>query len=57
MTIRFHLEVDDEAIGSLPLKVLQMPNALIPQRAPTVRAITDLVHYRNQPSRVSTSVQ
>ena len=27
MTIRFHLEVDDEAIGSLPLKVLQMPNA------------------------------
>ncbi len=25
MTIRFHLEVDDEPIGSLPLKVLQMP--------------------------------
>ena len=24
MTIRFHLEVDDEAIGSLPLKVLQL---------------------------------
>lgn len=25
MTIRFHLEVDAESIGSLPLKVLQMP--------------------------------
>jgi Family of unknown function (DUF6941) len=25
MTIRFHLEVDDETIGSLPLKVVQMP--------------------------------
>jgi len=25
MTIRFHLEVDETAIGSLPLKVLQMP--------------------------------
>jgi hypothetical protein len=25
MTLRFHLLVDDEAIGSLPLKVLQLP--------------------------------
>jgi hypothetical protein len=25
MTLRFHLEVDEETLGSLPLKVLQMP--------------------------------
>jgi hypothetical protein len=25
MTLRFHLQVDDETIGSLPLKVAQMP--------------------------------
>jgi hypothetical protein len=25
MTLRFHLLVDDETVGSLPLKVLQMP--------------------------------
>jgi hypothetical protein len=33
MTLRFHLSVDEEPIGSLPLKVVQMPaQALAPPR-------------------------
>ena len=34
MTLRFHLSVDDEPIGSLPLKVLQMPPQLLGQPLP-----------------------
>ena len=30
MTMRFHLIVDDETIGSLPLKVAQMPPQMMP---------------------------
>ena len=30
MTLRFHLLVDDEAIGSLPLKVTQLPAQAMP---------------------------
>jgi hypothetical protein len=33
MTIRFHLLVDDEPVGSLPLKVLQMPAQSMPLQA------------------------
>ena len=32
MTLRFHLLVDDEAEGSLPLKVVQMPAHMLPQQ-------------------------
>jgi hypothetical protein len=36
ITLRFHLAVDDEAVGSLPLKVLQMP----PAQASSTRPIS-----------------
>jgi hypothetical protein len=32
MTLRFHLLVDDTTEGSLPLKVLQIPAHMLPQR-------------------------